>query len=131
VRARRAYRRGVRLAALVLVLAALSASVAQARPARPAAPQAIKHCIGTGAAWKRGTVSGSRYAIVARGVTCTFVKRWVPRLSRFDVMIPGQRLTTGPAGFKCVATVPVDGKAKIGVCGTNGGRGFSWAPKYS
>lgn len=121
----------MRLAAVVLLLLALPGSTAHARPAQPAAPQAMTRCIGTGAAWHRGTASGSRYAIIARGVTCTFAKRWVARLSRFDVMIPGQRLTTGPAGYKCIATVPVDGKAKIGACGSSGGRGFSWAPKYS
>jgi hypothetical protein len=125
-----------RLTRLALVpAAALAASFAaagmpeEARSAGSAAEAGTALCLGRGAPWQRGSTRGTRYVVSSTGVTCAFVRPWVARLSAKPVTRSGQRLSGGPAGYVCAATVPLSGKAAVGACGRTGGKGFAWAPK--
>ena len=123
---------------LVLVLAAaftgalaVAGTPEEARSAASVADARAALCQGTGAPWRRGASRGTRYVISSTGVSCAFVRPWVARLSAKPVTRSGQRLSGGPSGYVCAATVPISGKAAIGACGRSGGKGFAWAPKVS
>jgi hypothetical protein len=113
-------------ATLVLVfsvaLIAVSSSLA-------ASPPRLGTCTGSGATWRYGGKSGTQYAIlVRRGVSCSFARSWVRRLSGRSVARSGA-LLSGPPGWHCIATLPVSGKATFGACAQASGAGFGWVPK--
>ncbi len=87
-------------------------------------------CVVTGATWKFGARTGTKYVVRTRGpVTCAFVKTWVPRLSgQHRSQIGGTgKLTGGPAGWMCLA----NGIQASGTCyaKANPGQAFVWIAK--
>jgi hypothetical protein len=88
-------------------------------------------CIATGAAWKLGSVTGTKYVVGTRGaVTCAFVQTWVARLSRAHLSQIGGTgtLTGGPSGWTCKA----NGLRYQGACyltGTSDIKAFVWVAK--
>ena len=68
-----------------------------------ASPSADKICKGLpGKPWKDlYGKTGTKYDVTVRGVTCAFVKPWIPKLS--GVHKPTQILRGGPPGWRCIA----------------------------
>jgi hypothetical protein len=119
-----------RLALVAALLATFAVAPASARQETPAKAEAATFCLGTGAQWRQGTRRGTTYVItVSRGVTCSFAKPWVRRLTARPASRSGQALA-GPRGYQCRVTIPFGGKAAGGACGRSGGRGFGWVPKF-
>lgn len=117
-------------ATLILCAAVCGATVAAAAPAARFVGSDGR-CIVTGATWKVGSATGTKYVVGTRGaVTCAFVQTWVARLSRAHLSQTGGTgvLTGGPAGWTCRAV----GQRYVGSCfstGTSALRGFTWTAK--
>lgn len=116
--------------AAVCLCAYLGTTVVAAAPAARSVGSDGR-CTVTGAAWKFGSVTGTKYVVGTRGaVTCAFVQTWVARLSRAHLSQVGGTgaLTGGPAGWTCKAV----GQRYVGTCystGSSGLKGFTWTAK--
>ena len=117
----------------------------QARPARTAHSQAAavaaSDCtiVISGAAWRiragvpGGSISGNKYTLKARNVSCSSVRTWVTKFTNQRNPGVGQPLK-GPPGFSCTSlTTPASG-AKLVVAGVcmhppHNTPFFGWGPK--
>ena len=94
------------------------------------------HC-GTvaGARWSLSSgpyhYKGNHYVVSTEGgITCSLVRKWVPRLTR--QRNPGAgRAVSGPSGFKCTSALPraIGAKRTVGGGCVNRSTEFQWAPK--
>lgn len=118
------------LCAVACSCASLGATVATATPTTSLG-NSDGRCVVTGAAWKFGSVMGTKYVVGTRGaVACAFVGTWIARLSRAHLSQIGGTgvLTGGPAGWTCKAV----GQRYVGSCylsATSGLKGFTWTAK--
>jgi hypothetical protein len=87
-------------------------------------------CTVTATRWTDAGQTGTKYLVRTRGgVTCGFVKLWVPRVARQHlIQIGGAGVVKGgPAGWTCKAT----SIRYYGTCylTSNPGKAFFWLPK--
>jgi hypothetical protein len=113
----------------IAFLLAFSVALIAASSSLAASPPRLGTCTGSGATWHYAGKSGTHYAILVKGgVSCSFARSWVTRLSGRSLARAGA-LLAGPSGWHCIGTLPVSGKATFGACARASGAGFGWVPK--
>jgi hypothetical protein len=117
----------------------------QARPAHTAVSQttavAVSDCtlVIRGAPWRiragvpGGSISGDKYTVKARNMSCSSAKAWVTKFTNQRNPGVGQALK-GPSGFKCTSFTTKASGAKLvvaGVCARppHNVPFFGWGPK--
>jgi hypothetical protein len=91
------------LVAAVFVLVALATTLGPVSGSQAAAAPAPAKCqiVITGAHWRiRGSGSGTKYLVTAKGMSCSSARAWVVKFTHRRSRGLGSGLK-GPAGFKC------------------------------
>lgn len=135
------------LAAVVTLTAALALmtiTLALAATSRAATSPTPSKCtlVIRGAHWSirepRGRISGNKYTLAARNVSCSSVRRWAVKLTHVKIKGSGQQglgqTLNGPAGYKCRSfseAASGDDLVYTGVClhPPHNDPSFEWTPK--
>jgi hypothetical protein len=121
---------------LTSVLVALATTLVPVAGSTAATTQPVSKCkiVITGAQWHiRGSGSGSKYTLAAKGMSCSSARAWVVKFTHQTGKGVGQALN-GPPGFKCQSFSEAASGDKLvyaGVCmhTPHNIPFFEWAPK--